>query len=241
MPIIQRFHCRPKDSLPLLPSHSPPESYLQDLLNASGHIIVFLPHDVGVHDTRGRVQRIHRRVDPQLCRRRERERDYCLLCNYRDIITVRNDVEKEITSKLRNVKLICHTTCTTCADALHVYCCTTCADALHVLEGRKYCTQRTFTGHTCDHLHHIIPMTSLPRPLTGDGSGEDSGGVQVSECGGRCRVSKVIGRNKHRLHGGDGAFLCGGDPLLHGTHVGCQGRLVSHGRRNTTQQSRYLR
>ena len=153
---------------------------------------------------------------------------------------MRNDVDKEITSKQINqfeVKPIVPHNLQKCTFM--------CTVALHVL----MCWERGNTAHTFArhvitiyvYIHYIIPMTSLPHPLTGDGSGEDSGGVQVSECGGRCRVSEVVGRHEHCLHRGDGAFLCGGDPLLHGTHVGCQGRLVSHGRWNTTQQSRYLR
>ena len=43
------------------------------------------------------------------------------------------------------------------------------------------------------------------------------------------------------LHGCDGPFLCGGDSLLHGTHVSGQGRLVTHGRGDSTQQGRHLR
>ena len=41
-------------------------THLEDFLHSSGYIVVFLSHDVGVHDPRGRVQRIHRRVDTQL-------------------------------------------------------------------------------------------------------------------------------------------------------------------------------
>lgn len=46
------------------------------------------------------------------------------------------------------------------------------------------------------------------------------------------------GTNLYRC---DGAFLCGGDSLLHGTHVGSQGWLITHSRGDTTQQSRHLR
>ena len=86
--------------------------------------------------------------------------------------------------------------------------------------------------------HDVIPRDyDIIAPPTGDGSGEDSGGVQVSEGGGGGGVSEVISRHKHSLHGGDGAFLGGSDSLLHGAHVSGQGWLVAHGRWDTTQQS----
>ena len=63
----------------------------------------------------------------------------------------------------------------------------------------------------------------------GDGSRKNSGGVQVSKggCGGW--ISQIVGWDKDGLHGRDGAFPCGGDSLLHGTHVGGEGWLVPHG------------
>ena len=42
------------------------------------------------------------------------------------------------------------------------------------------------------------------------------------------------------LHGGDGSLLGGGDPLLHGTHVGGEGGLVADSRGDTTPQGRHL-
>merc|ERR1739844_670593 len=71
----------------------------------------------------------------------------------------------------------------------------------------------------------------------GNRSGEHSGGVQVSEGGGRGGVSQVVSRHVDGLDRGDGSLLGGGNPLLHATHVRGQGWLVAHSRRNTTQQS----
>merc|ERR1712024_147851 len=114
---------------------------LQNLLHTSGHLVVLTTDDVGVHDTAGRVERIHSRVDTSLSNR----------------------------------------------------------------------------------------------------SGEHSGGVQVSEGGGWGRVSQVVSRHVDGLDRGNGTLLGGGDSLLHATHVSGQGRLVTHSRRNTTQQSGHLR
>ena len=58
-------------------------------------------------------------------------------------------------------------------------------------------------------------------------SGQDSGGVQVSECGGRGRICQVVSGHVDGLHGGDGSLLGGGDTLLHATHVGGKGWLVT--------------
>ena len=74
----------------------------------------------------------------------------------------------------------------------------------------------------------------------GNRSGEHSGGVQVSEGGGRGGVSQVVSRHVDSLDRGDGSLLGGGDPLLHATHVSGQGWLVAHSGRNTTQQSRHF-
>lgn len=38
---------------------------LQNLLDATGNVVVLLPDDVGVHDTRGGIQRVHGGVDSQ--------------------------------------------------------------------------------------------------------------------------------------------------------------------------------
>ncbi len=42
------------------------------------------------------------------------------------------------------------------------------------------------------------------------------------------------------LNGGDGSLLGGGDPFLHGAHVGGEGWLVAHGGRDTTQEGGHL-
>ena len=48
----------------------------------------------------------------------------------------------------------------------------------------------------------------------GDGSRQDSGGVQVSEGGGGSGVSQVVGGHINGLHGGDGTLLGGRNSLL---------------------------
>uniref|UniRef100_A0A182XR80 Prokaryotic-type class I peptide chain release factors domain-containing protein n=1 Tax=Anopheles quadriannulatus TaxID=34691 RepID=A0A182XR80_ANOQN len=114
---------------------------LQDLLHATGDVVVLGADDVRVHDTRGRIERIDRRVDAQL----------------------------------------------------------------------------------------------------GDGTRQHGGGVQVSEGGGRSRIGQIVSGHVDGLHRRDRALLRGGDALLHATHVRGQGRLVTDGRRDTTQQGRHLR
>lgn len=46
--------------------NSPRVANLEDLLHATGDVIVLGSHDVGVHDTGGGVQGVHGRVDTQL-------------------------------------------------------------------------------------------------------------------------------------------------------------------------------
>ncbi len=62
----------------------------------------------------------------------------------------------------------------------------------------------------------------------GDASGQHSGGVQVSECGGWGRICQIVSRHVDSLHRRDGALLGGGDALLHGSHVRGQCRLITH-------------
>ncbi|EAA00316.4 AGAP012078-PA [Anopheles gambiae str. PEST] len=114
---------------------------LQDLLHATGDVVVLGADDVRVHDTRGRIERIDRRVDAQL----------------------------------------------------------------------------------------------------GDGTRQHGGGVQVSEGGGRSRIGQIVSGHVDGLHRRDRALLRGGDALLHATHVRGQGRLVTDGGRDTTQQGGHLR
>ena len=42
-------------------------SDLQDLLDVTGAVIMFLANDTGVQHSRGGIQRVHSRVDTQLC------------------------------------------------------------------------------------------------------------------------------------------------------------------------------
>lgn len=64
-----RASCPPPAPLPAplslrgLPRRPP---HLQYLLHAPGHVVVLGPHDVGVHDTGGGIQRVHGWVDAQL-------------------------------------------------------------------------------------------------------------------------------------------------------------------------------
>merc|ERR1712055_644178 len=74
----------------------------------------------------------------------------------------------------------------------------------------------------------------------GDTTGQDSGGVQVSESGGGGRVSQVVGGHVDGLDRSDGSLLGGGDSLLHASHVSGQGWLVTHSGGDTTKQSRHL-
>src|SRR3989344_3142953 len=50
----------------------------------------------------------------------------------------------------------------------------------------------------------------------------------MSEGGGWCWVSKVVGWHVHRLHRGNRTLLRGGDALLEFTHLLCECWLVSH-------------
>jgi peptide chain release factor 1 len=74
----------------------------------------------------------------------------------------------------------------------------------------------------------------------GDTTGQDSGGVQVSEGGGRGRVSQIVSGHVDGLDGGDRTLLGGSDTLLHDTHVNSQGGLVTDSRGDTTQKGRHL-
>merc|ERR1712112_817542 len=72
-------------------------------------------------------------------------------------------------------------------------------------------------------------------------TGQHSGGVQVSEGGGRGGVSQVVSGHVDSLHRCDGSLLGGGDALLHGTHVSGQSGLVTDSGGDTTEQGRHLR
>jgi hypothetical protein len=74
----------------------------------------------------------------------------------------------------------------------------------------------------------------------GDTTGQDSGGIQVSEGGGGGGISQIVSGHVDGLDGGDRTLLGGGDTLLHDTHVDSQGRLVTDGRGDTTQKGRHL-
>ncbi|GMR43041.1 hypothetical protein PMAYCL1PPCAC_13236 [Pristionchus mayeri] len=75
----------------------------------------------------------------------------------------------------------------------------------------------------------------------GNTTGKHSGGVKMGEGGGRGGISKIVSRHVDSLDGGDGSLLGGGNTLLHATHVSGEGRLVSYGRGDTTEEGRHLR
>ena len=60
---------------------------------------------------------------------------------------------------------------------------------------------------------------------------------------GRCRsrIGKIICRNIHRLHRSNRPFIRRSNSLLQSSHLTRQGWLVSYRRRDSSQQSRYLR
>lgn len=70
----------------------------------------------------------------------------------------------------------------------------------------------------------------------GDTSGQDGGGVQVGEGGGRGGIGQIVGGHVNGLDGGDGTLLGGGNSFLHGTHVGGKRGLVTDGGGDTTEQ-----
>jgi len=89
----------------------------------------------------------------------------------------------------------------------------------------------------------------------GDTTGQDSGGVQVGEGGGRGGIGQIIGWDVDGLDGSDRTLVGGGTAsqlvcsvrelgyshsLLHHTHIGGKGRLVSDSGRDTTQKGRHL-
>ena len=110
---------------------------------------------------------------------------------------------------------------------------------VHDTRGGVKRIHRWIDTQLCNHTHtererererkRLRNTAVLPRQPTGDGSGEDGGGVQVSKGGGWGGVSEVVCRHEDGLHRGDGALLGAGDPLLHGAHVRGQRRLVTHG------------
>ncbi len=58
----------------------------------------------------------------------------------------------------------------------------------------------------------------------------------MGESGGGGGVSQIVGRNVDGLDGGDGAFVGGGDTLLHQAHVDGKGGLVADSRGDTAEQ-----
>ena len=75
----------------------------------------------------------------------------------------------------------------------------------------------------------------------GNGARQHSGGVKVSEGGGRGRIGKIVSRHVDGLHGGDGTVLGGGNALLESTQVSGQSGLVTDSGRDAAKKSRHLR
>ena len=71
-------------------------------------------------------------------------------------------------------------------------------------------------------------------------TGEHSGGIQVSEGGGRGGVGKIVGRDVDGLDGGDGSLGSGGNTLLEPSHVSGKGGLVSDSGRDTSKKGRHF-
>jgi hypothetical protein len=74
----------------------------------------------------------------------------------------------------------------------------------------------------------------------GEGTGQHSSSVQVSEGGGGRGIGQIVSGHVDGLHGGDGAGLGGGDALLKGTQIGGEGRLVTHSGGDTAEQGGHL-
>jgi len=67
-------------------------------------------------------------------------------------------------------------------------------------------------------------------------SGQNRGGIQMRKGGGRRRVCQVIGRHINSLYRSNRTIFCGSDTLLQFTHFRCQRRLITYGRRHTSQK-----
>jgi len=72
-------------------------------------------------------------------------------------------------------------------------------------------------------------------------SGKYGGGVQMGEGGGWRWIGQVISWHIDSLDGGNGTLEGGGNSLLHSTHIGGEGWLVTDGGWNSTEESRHLR
>ena len=90
-------------------------------------------------------------------------------------------------------------------------------------------------GGRGERVHGGIDPDLHDRPLEADG------GVEVAERGGGCGIGVVVGGDEHRLQGGDGPLLRGGDPLLELAHLRGEGRLVAHRGRHPAQEGGDLR
>lgn len=74
----------------------------------------------------------------------------------------------------------------------------------------------------------------------GQGSGQDSCGIQMGESGSGGGIGKIIGRDVDGLDRGNGTLLGGGNSFLEGTQIGSEGGLVTDGRGDTTQKGRHF-
>jgi len=69
-----------------------------------------------------------------------------------------------------------------------------------------------------------------------DLSGEYGGGVQMGEGGGWGWIGQIISWHVDSLDGGNGSLEGGGNSLLHSTHIGGEGWLVTDGGWNSTEE-----
>src|SRR5690606_14699601 len=70
----------------------------------------------------------------------------------------------------------------------------------------------------------------------GDRAAQRGGRVEVGERGRRGRVGQVVRGDVDGLHRGNRALGGRGDAFLQRAHVGRQGRLIAHRRRNSAEQ-----
>jgi hypothetical protein len=75
----------------------------------------------------------------------------------------------------------------------------------------------------------------------GEGTGKHGSGVEMSEGGGGCGISKIISGHVDGLHRSDRSSLGGGNSLLEGTEIGSESGLISDSGGDTAEEGRHLR
>ena len=84
-------------------------------------------------------------------------------------------------------------------------------------------------------------INSRINTLLYDLTGKYGSRIQMCKCCCRSRVSQVIGRYIYSLYRSNRTGSCRSDTLLKFTHLSCQCRLITYGRRHTSKKCRYLR